>query len=75
MVWLLIDGVLALLAVLGLALAGLMLFRAVKALLRRAGRISTLLADAADGLAVIPPTASSGAPVLTVPSRPGRPRR
>ena len=68
--WWLVDGALAVLAVLLLAAVLLMLYRTVRAVMRRVGKLSSLVGDAAGGLAVLPPPATSGATVLT-PSRQG----
>ena len=75
MPWLLVDLALAVLALVVLAVVGLVLFRAVKALLRRTGGLSSLLADSADGLAVVTPSPTSGATVSSATRRTGRPRR
>ena len=69
MILLLVDLGLGVLAVLALALAGITLYRAVKALLRRAGRVSELIAGAANGLAVVTPTPTTGAAVLPTRAR------
>lgn len=75
MSWPILDAVLAVLAVLVLGVVLFVLYRAVKALLALAGRLSAVVAEASQGLAVTPPAATTGAPVLASGKRPVNPRR
>ena len=74
MTWWLVDGALFVLAVLLLAAVLLMLYRTVRAVMRQVGSLSSLVGDAAGGLAVLPPPATSGASVLTPSRRDGTSR-
>ena len=57
MVWVLLDVALVLLGLLLVGLAGLRLYRAVRALLRRAGEASDRIGAVSGGLALDPPPA------------------
>ena len=58
MTWGLLDAVLAVLALVLVGVLGYTLYRTVRSLLRRTGALSSLVAAAADGLAVVQPVAA-----------------